>query len=139
MGLKNLVIASETVEIPGNDPLVVRGLGLDSIIFLVRHHEDVVRDLFMKAQAGQLDGSSVESVVGMLADRAGPLAWMIIACGCGEPEEWQMAKALPLDVQIEAIDKIVRLTFAGENALEKMLETVARMMSGAADLQISKS
>jgi hypothetical protein len=139
MGLKNLVIASETVEIPGNEPLVVRGLGLDSIIFLVRHHEDVVTDLFTKAQAGQLDGSSVESVVAMLADRAGPLAWMIIACGCGEPEEWKMAKVLPLDVQIEAIDKIVRLTFAGENALEKLLETVARMMSGAADLQISKS
>lgn len=134
MGLKNLVIASETVTVPGNDDLVVRGLGLDSVIFLVRNNGSGLEEIFSKIQSGNIEASSIEGLAVTLADRAGPLAFQIIACGVGEPEEWQQAAYLPLPVQVEALEKIIRLTFAGDGGVEKFLETVTRMMSGAADL-----
>jgi hypothetical protein len=134
MGLKNLVIASEIIKVPGNDDLVVRGLGLDSIVYLLRHNQSALEEVFAAAQNGSLNASSVEGLAATLADRAGPLAYMLIACGCGEPEEWRNAGGLPLSVQIEAIEKIVNLTFASEGGVEKFLETVTRMLSGAADL-----
>jgi hypothetical protein len=134
MGLSNLVIASERVQVPGNEDLVVRGLGLDSIIFLVRNNQSGLEEIFSKVQNGGIEASSVEGLAVTLADRAGPLAFQIIACGVGEPDQWRQAALLPLPVQVEALEKIIRLTFAGEGGVEKFLETVTRMMSGAADL-----
>lgn len=134
MGLKNLVIASETVEVPGNEPLVVRGLGLDSVIFLVRNNQSGLEEVFSHVQNGTIQASSIEGLAVTLADRAGPLAFQIIACGAGEPSEWKQVAYLPLPVQVEALEKIIRLTFAGDGGVEKFLETVTRMMSGAADL-----
>jgi hypothetical protein len=135
MGLKNLVIPSDTVQIPGNDDLVVRGLGLDAAVFLVRDHQDVLSDMFAKAQNGGFDGASAEAFALEIAQIAPDLAAKIIACGAGEPEEWQAAKALPITVQVDAIFKVGKLTFAGEGGLEKLMETVLATLSGVAALQ----
>ncbi len=134
MGLKNLVIPEVTVEVPGNEPLVVRGLGIDSVMFLVRHHRDNLELLFQQAQAGKISAESAEAVALEVIAVSGILAGMIIACGAGEPDEWQKAMQLPMDVQAELLLQIGLLTFASEGGVEKFMQTVLKVMSGVAAL-----
>lgn len=134
MGLKNLVIPTETINVPGNDPLVVRGLDLPSILFLVRHHQEALSDLFNKAQGGVFDDATVDAIALAVFETAPELAAKIIACACDEPDEWQNAMRLPVSVQVQIIERIGVLTFAAEGGVEKLLETVVKVLSGAARL-----
>lgn len=134
MGLKNLVIPEVAIEIPGNEPLVVRGLGIDSVMFLVRHHREKLELLFEQAQSGKISAESAEAVALEVISVSGVMAAMIIACGAGEPDEWQIAMNLPIDIQTEALLQIGLLTFASEGGVEKFMQTVLRIMSGVAAL-----
>lgn len=134
MGLKNLVIPSVTIEVPGNDPLVVRGLGIDSIMFLVRHHRDTLELFFEKARDGGFNDQSAEQIAIEVIGSSAVMAAMIIACGNGEPEEWQTAMQLPASIQVEALYQIGLLTFAADGGVEKFMQTVINVMSGVAAL-----
>lgn len=136
MSLKDLVIPSETILIPNNEPIVVRGLGLDSIVYLLRHHRTSAEELFQRAQDGSLDASSIEELAVTMIDQFASLAAMIISCGAGEPDEWPTAQKLPASVQIDAIVKIGSLTLIAEGGVEKMMETVIKVMAGVAGLNL---
>lgn len=134
MGLKNLVIPSVTVNIPDNEPIVVRGLAIDSIMFLVRHHRETLEVLFDKAQKGEFNDQTAEQIALEVVSASGVMAAMIIACGAGEPEEWQKAMQLPASIQVEALYQIGILTFAADGGVEKFMQTVISVMSGVAAL-----
>lgn len=134
MGLKNLVIPEVAIKVPGNDDLVVRGLGIDSVMFLIRHHRDVLEELFSKSQTGELDLANTEKFVVELISSSGIMCAMVIACGAGEPELWQKAMQLPVSIQTEALYQIGVLTFAAEGGVEKFMQTVVNVMSGVAAL-----
>lgn len=135
MALSRYLIATEKVEIPGNEDLVVRGLGVPEAVFLARSFFSEMQSLLEQAIAGKLDGSSAESVIASLGENAPRLMGAIIACAADEPDQVGTAMRLPLSVQIDALEKIGRLTFVGEGGAEKFMETVIKMLSGAADLQ----
>jgi hypothetical protein len=124
MGLKDLVIPSETIKVPGGE-LAVRGLGLDSVVFLMRTHGASLQDVYARARAGELDP---EAIAASLFEESAVLAACIIACGCGEPEEFEKAMDLPAPTQIELLEAIGRMTFALEGGAKKFLETLERMM-----------
>lgn len=134
MGLKNLVIPSVTISIPDNEPLVVRGLGIDSIMFLVRHHRPTLETFFEKARDGGFNDQTAEQIAVEVIGASSVMAAMIIACGCGEPEEWQKAMQLPASIQTEALYQIGLLTFAADGGVEKFMQTVINVMSGVAAL-----
>jgi hypothetical protein len=134
VGLKNLVIPEAAIKVPGNDDLVVRGLGIDSVMFLVRHHRDALETLFNRAQDGELDLANAEKFALEMISSSGILCGMIIACGAGEPTEWQKAMQLPVTIQTEALYQIGVLTFAAEGGVEKFMQTVLSVMSGVAAL-----
>ena len=134
MGLKNLVIPEVAIKVPGNDDLVVRGLGIDSVMFLVRHHRETLEDLFTQAQNGEIAAENAEKFAVELISASGVLCGMIIACGAGEPDAWQTAMQLPISIQVEAIVQIGILTFAAEGGVEKFMQTVVGVMSGVAAL-----
>lgn len=137
MGLKNLVIPEVAIKVPNNDDLVVRGLGIDSVMFLIRHHRDMLEDLFNKTQSGEIDLGNAEKFAVNLISESGVLCGMIIACGAGEPTEWQKAMQLPVSIQTEALYQIGVLTFAAEGGVEKFMQTVLSVMSGVAALPAS--
>jgi len=137
VGLKNLVIPEVAIKVPNNDDLVVRGLGIDSVMFLIRHHRDMLEDLFNKTQSGEIDLGNAEKFAVNLISESGVLCGMIIACGAGEPENWQLAMQLPVSIQVEALYQIGVLTFAAEGGVEKFMQTVLSVMSGVAALPAS--
>ncbi|TPN04543.1 hypothetical protein [Mesorhizobium sp. B2-1-2] len=136
--LETLIIPSETVTF-GKNSLTVYGLSLPHITFIVRHHRDVVADLYTQAIEGKLAGSA-EAIAVQLLDDFAPLASLVIACGIGEPENAdRLAKLnLPLAVQIDALDKIIRLTLEAEGGLGKLMEIAARAMTATATLTSQK-
>lgn len=124
MGLKDLVIPSETIRVPGGE-ITVRGLGLDSVIFLLRTHGGPLQDVYARARSGELDP---HAIAGSLFEESATLAGCIIACGAGEPDEFEKAMGLPAPSQIELLEAIGRMTFALEGGVKKFLETIERMM-----------
>lgn len=134
MGLKNLVIPEVAIKVPGNEDLVVRGLGIDSVMFLVRHHRETLEALFEKTRDGEIDVANAERFAIEMISASGVLCGMIIACAAGEPDEWQKAMQLPVTIQTEVLYQIGVLTFAAEGGVEKFMQTVVSVMSGVAAL-----
>lgn len=132
--LETLIIPSETVTV-GKSTLTVYGLSLPHITFIVRHHRDVVANLYTQAIEGKL-AVSAEAIAVQLLDDFAPLASMVIACGLGEPENAaRLAKMnLPFAIQVDALQKIIRLTIEGEGGLGKLMEIVTRAAAATAKL-----
>lgn len=135
--LETLIIPSETVTV-GEQTLTVYGLGLPHITYIVRHHRQVLADLYVKAITGELPGSVEEIAMGIMDDFA-PLAGLVIACGVGEPEQASKAAQLGFAVQVDALEKISKLTLEGEGGLEKLMESVTRALAATAKLTSLKT
>lgn len=120
--LADLVIESETVTI-GEKKLKVYGLGLSHILRISREHFQVVSDLFDRAKAGTLP-QDVGQIAAVVADEASSLACLIIACGARAPDQTGKASELPFSVQVDALEKIIRLTLVAEGGLGKLMEIV---------------
>lgn len=134
MGLKNLVIPAVSIKVPGNEDIVVRGLGIDSVMFLVRNHRETLELLFSKSQSGEITAENAEQLALEMISASGVMCAMVIACGAGEPDEWQIAMQLPVSIQVEVLLQIGILTFAAEGGVEKFMQTVLSVMSGVAAL-----
>jgi hypothetical protein len=122
MPLKDLVVATATVMIPsanGPEPLVLRGLGLDGIMFLLRTQGEAMQSLYAQAVAGELGAESAMDLAMNVLDQSGELGALVIALAAGEIDQWEAAMNLPASVQIEALEKIALLTFAAEGGPKK--------------------
>lgn len=132
--LETLIVPTETVTF-GAQSFEVRGLAFPHIAAIVRKHHSVLEGLYDQAIKGELDGSVQDIAMSLLEDFV-PLASMIIAFGAGSTSQSGIDAAanLPMSVQIDAIEKIVRLTLIAEGGLEKLMEIVARAAAGTANL-----
>lgn len=126
MSLKDFVIPSQSFGPDGE--IVVRGLGLDSVMFLLRTHGGPLQDLYARAVAGKLDLNNAESIVAEMLDESATLVGCIIACAAGEPEEFEKATGLPCALQIEIVEAVARMTFEMAGGLGKFMETVNRLL-----------
>lgn len=120
-------VASEQVEVPGGH-LTVRGLGLDSMMFLLRTHGEPLRTAYQNALDDKLEPAAAQAAVLSMIAETPTLMACIIACGCGEPDEWERALSLPLVAQLDAIEKILRLTTEAEGGPKKLMETLVRLL-----------
>lgn len=128
MGLRDLVIPSAEIAVPGNEsPLVVRGLGLDAIVFLARCHGEALGDLYRRAEADDLQAEDAAALALDVVDDLPFLAAQAIALGAGEADAWEAAMRLPAPVQVEALEAVIRLTVAGDG-LGKTVEIVGRAL-----------
>lgn len=144
MDLKDLEIPTETVRLPNGKSYVdmpVRGLDPSDIAYLLREQRAALEDFYAKAAAGELATDDYGALASQLLSAAPVLLGSILACGFDQPDRAvaeKMAK-LPFTVQLDAIEKIGRLTFAAEGGAKKVLETVITMMSGMNALQDSQT
>lgn len=127
MSLSSLAIPSETVSLGAAGSFTVYGLTADGIGYLVRKHEADLGEAYAAVRSGEMDAAAIASLV----QRFSGLAATVIAVSAGEPEMAETAARLPLSVQVDAIEKIGALTFVGEDAAKKFIETVIRWMQAA--------
>lgn len=129
MTLSRIAVPGTSVEVPVEDGTVVlrlRGLSFEDIGVILSGQGDSLRALWdMHAGAGSRENLfDPDNVLRSVLYEAPLLAAQIIAHGAGEPEALEQAAALPIWVQIEALEKIWRLTFARDDSLKKALAFV---------------
>ncbi len=135
MGLKHLVFPEALVKTPGGD-ITVRGLTTEHIVHIVRQHGPKLQPVFdtvmEKIKTTQdFHPDEVGRMLVPFIDAAPQAVAQVIACGAGEPDEVDIAASLPLPVQIDAIEKILALTFDAVGGPKKFMETVIRIAQGA--------
>lgn len=151
MGLKAFTPKTETVKFPGGE-FAVRGLSLEDFAILIRSHYEPMSALFEKyvdqaaiarataqvTKAG-MELGDVRTVVLDGLQMAPALIGDAIARATDETENPHLARLLPVGTQIDAIEKIIRLTLEAEGGLEKLVETVLRVAGSLTDLSANRS
>lgn len=148
MGLKNLKLATEQVKTKGGE-FAVRGLSFVDISALVRDYSDEVRSFYdhyaSSIIAGDMSNATIMNAGSSLLEMTPKLAGAVIAAASGDYDEEgiTIACGLTVSTQIEALEKIGRLTFEAEGGPKKVLETVIALFQGTtksvADLRVSKA
>jgi hypothetical protein len=139
MGLKDLVLPTEKVEVPGGGEFVVRGLSLIDARVLVRKYSAEMSDLFSLIadgkKAGAIDIENAAATAAQLIDISPSLVADAIATagGDGSAEDFAKVLMLPIPVQVDALTKIGRLTFSSEGSVKKFLQTVISLMGSLRD------
>lgn len=130
--IADLVIPFEVVEY-GGKRYQVRGLALPHIMYIVRHHAAALGPVYQAAASGELFADAT-GIALQMGESFSPVATTIIACAMGKMDATDKIAQLPFSVQIDALDKIMRLTLIAEGGLEKIMEIVVRAVEGAARL-----
>lgn len=133
MGLKDLRLPTEPVEVPGGGAFAVRGLSLTDMRTLVTKYSSELAQLF---NLFVNDGTTNEAKIGNAAATAAQfinespaIAADVIAVASGEADVYEIVLTLPFPVQVDALTKIGKLTFASEDSAKKFLQT-ARSLIG---------
>lgn len=128
MGLKDLTLPTETVELPGGK-VSLRGLSVNDIQVMFIQNADTMTNLFNELVNTPSDPTDMLSgdVASRLLTKAPDMVAQIIAVSAGEPDEVEKVKMLPAPLQLEMLEKVGNLTFCMEGGVKKTLETVIRM------------
>lgn len=142
MSLKALKLPTEAVTLPDGESFTVRGLSLADITAIVRGRGpefsllfDTYRDK-TGGDAASLDDANMGDLGQSLIELAPDIASLVIAhaSGDGDEEDYRIARRLPFPVQLDAIEKIGKLTFDAEGGPKKVVETVVRVLHGVTGL-----
>lgn len=119
----------QTITFAGGE-FTIRGLALVDVTQLIATHKDTISgvfDQFAGRRADQIQGSEMLGAALGLVEHSPALAAHVIALSSDSPESFDEIKKLPVDVQVEAIEKIAAMTFAMEGGSKKFWETVIRL------------
>lgn len=142
MSLRDYAVPTELVDIDGKTSFAVRGISFEDLTKIVLRHGPLcvmIYQEFVDSKAkfglrpevlGQFISTSMSKFPEAVTD--------VIAIAADEdfPELREIVRRLPIGVQIDAIYKIVGLTFTGEADVKKLVEIVTGMaQSVTASLQ----
>lgn len=136
MGLASFTLPTETITLPRDQTMVVRGLSFEDITILVKAYGGDLTALFSQMASGQgeLALTDTTALVAKFFNMAPLAAAHAIALAADAPEYVEAARRLPLPVQLDAIEKIAALTFEVEGGPKKVLETVIRIAQGTTEV-----
>jgi hypothetical protein len=134
MGLRDYELPSETVKIDEKGSFLVRGISFEDISRLVQAHGPVLAMVYAKfttLKDGEgLRPETLGKLVTSVMDQFPEAVADMIAIAAEERDQAAKIRRLPVGVQLDAIEKIIRLTFSGEAELKKVVEIVTRMAQG---------
>lgn len=126
MGLKDLKLLRNTVEIPGGETFSVRGLSYVDLTHLLGKHGAVLSEFFQVVVSGNAQAMAEDfgTLAGNVVMQAPAMAADIICMATDEPDDpdaYAVALSLPFPAQTDALSKIGKLTFATEEDVKKFL------------------
>lgn len=129
---------TERIEFADGDFIEVRGLSVPDIQQLVEVNMETARDLFDQF-SGRAENSftldDATSLARHLVTTAPAIMAHVIALGADSTDQFDVIKTLPLDVQMAALEKIAKLTFAMQGGAKNFVETVLRISEGVNGLK----
>ena len=126
MGLADYQPARQTVEFKGGS-VSVRGLSLDDLTVLLKHHLQDLDNLMEIYQRDVKDELAIAAAVQYgvsLAREAPGLVAHVISLACDEPDKVDRARILPLPIQVELLKAIGSLTFEEVGGAKKFFESL---------------
>lgn len=130
MSLADFQPAKDEVSFQGGS-FQVRGLSLDDISILMRENLSDLDDL-LKLYAENVDNrvaiaATAQFAVSMAREMPALVA-RLISLAADEPGYEDKARQMPLPVQVEALKKIVHLTFAEAGGAKKFFESLTSLI-----------
>jgi len=111
----------------------VRGLTLNDVAILLRHHLDDLEALIV-VFSRDFDQTAIVSAVTQhgvaLIKEAPGLVANLIAIASDEPDEVDQARALSMHTQVNALETIARLTFDEAGGAKKFVESLNHLLRG---------
>lgn len=134
MGLKDLQLPREVVEIPGGGSFSVRGLSYVDLTHLLGKHGAVLSEFFQAVVNGGTTVSAEDFgfMAGNLVMQAPAIAADVICLAADEPDAFETVLTLPFPTQTDALSKIGKLTFATEEDVKKFLQTAKTILGSFA-------
>lgn len=131
MNLEDLAFAAKAnVPVPGGEK-AVRGLNLMDIVGLVERHREPLSVAFTNLSGNSDEALKSFSAMGGAFLGAMPaVAADVIAVATDEPTKVEVAKKIPVSIQLALLEKIAELTFAAEGGAGKVLEIVVSAVGG---------
>lgn len=137
MGLRDIQIPTETVEVPGGS-FTVRGLSFADILTLANSHGPQMALLFgrLTDKKQKIDDTVVKDMIRQVIPQFPDLVGEAIALASDDytPEAIDIAKRLNFQYQTAALEKMFALTFTSEAELKNFMESIVRMLTGASGL-----
>lgn len=137
MSLKAYKPETEAVKLGKSGAFNVRGMSTRDISKLLREHmEDIelMFGIYENMSAAGSDSAFVDRVIGHLITEMPLLATkiIVIASDEGEFDEEALANVekLPLPIQMDALLKVMKLTFEEVGGVKKFMQTVMTMLAG---------
>lgn len=138
MPLREYIPKTETVSFPGGS-FNVRAISLPDVAIIVDVHEYAIsliadkirnrKEMFESGDEAMVHEAVVE-LASELVREAPVLVANLIAICADERDSMEQASKLPITVQIEAMMKIVGLTFTDLAAIKKLAADVMKLVRG---------
>lgn len=131
MGLRDYEIPALSVPITEKVSFDVRGISFEDISRLVQRHGPVCVMVYQQFVESKVKFGLRPEVLGQLLTMAmekfPDAVSEMIALAADDVEQIAKVRKLPVGVQIDAIYKIIGLTFTSEADVKKLVEIVTRM------------
>lgn len=131
MSLADFQPATDVVSFRGKPLITVRGLSLDDIAILMRENLsdlDELLKLYAENVSDKVAVAATAQFAVSLAREMPALVARLICLACDEPGQDEKARKLPVPVQVEAIKKIVTLTFSEAGGAKKFFESLSSLI-----------
>lgn len=133
MSLKDIKIPKGEVEVSPGSTFAVQGLCTADLEYLIRKHGAELRPLFMDAINGKLGDLMSGDMMPILQDIATRIpdavaSVVYLATDSRSDEELQVAKQLPVAVQVAALSQIAVLTLSTNGDMGKAGEAVTKLL-----------
>lgn len=135
MAFSNITVETSEV-VYGKEVTHVHGLTLEIIISLMAqgHRKEMEQaiDTLRQAVGDDLENvGDTANIIGALATtvtQVPELVAKVIAGAADEPESWHIVRKMPMNVQLDAMLKIGKLTFDGEDSIKKFMTDLIELM-----------
>lgn len=133
-------LSYEKIEFKGGE-LAVRGLGIPEISQLVSLNTEAAVTVFGEVQKLVAAGREIDlaDLLFEILNRFQTAVAHMIAIAADEPEQMVLISKLPVDVQVAAIEKIARLSFAMDGGAKKFWGTVLALLGKSDGLKAQAS
>ena len=155
-GLADLKLSVEEVTLANGGKITVRGLSFYDFTRLWDDHGTAVSAVFAEVTQRTLDDDVEYDETGQPipqgitnavvrdalisaargAPEAGAQASVLASDEDGNKAAYEVARRLPMSDQVQVLFKVFELTFVSEDEVKKVMETVARAMTGLSRLTV---
>lgn len=131
MGLRDITIHRTTVNYREHE-ITVRGISTSDLMIAAQDYGPEIALIFGKVTSGEFEGDTKKAIAAFTREMPEVIAAAIaLASDDYTPETVKIAASLPLNVQIEAVEAIFHETFYSEADVEKLIESLTRMITAA--------